>query len=206
VATEHQREEGVVRHPDEAKDRRLDKTDDPGRGPYGEVPNLSARVVVGVFDSMRAAQEAVRRLHAIGFTEQDVSLVAPLVGSAPETSADETAAGSGGAAGVAAGAATGAVIAGLVALAVPGIGPLLAIGPLAAALGGAAVGGALGGLIGSLSGLGIPTEQAREYEEAVRSGKAIVTVIAHDDELAASAEQALGEQGASATHSYQEGL
>ncbi|MFO7170633.1 MAG: hypothetical protein DIU80_021600, partial [Chloroflexota bacterium] len=104
------------------------------------------------------------------------------------------------------GQATGAVIAGLVALAVPGIGPLLAIGPLAAALGGAAVGGALGGLIGSLSGLGIPTEQAREYEEAVRSGKAIVTVIAHDDELAASAERALGEQGASATHSYQEGL
>jgi hypothetical protein len=206
MATEHEHESGTIRRPDQAKERRLEKVDDPGRGEYGQAPNLSARVVVGVFDRLHEAQDGVRGLRAAGLPESDISLVSPPPGSAPETSADETEANAGGATGVAAGAVAGAALAGLVTLAIPGVGALLAIGPLAAALGGAAVGGALGGLIGSLSGLGIPTEEAREYEAAVRSGSTIVTVKAGDSELATNAERVLGEQGARQVHSYQEVL
>jgi hypothetical protein len=204
--TERKREPGVVRHPEEDKARRLDKNDNPGGGEYGERPDLAARVIVGVFERYRDAEQAVRALHTSGFNDRDVSLVAPHAGSAAELSADETAADQGGAAGVAAGAATGAALAGLLTLAVPGIGALLAIGPLAAALGGGMVGGALGGLIGSLAGLGIPTEEAREYEAAVRAGKSIVTVRAADTQAIRNAERTLSAQGAASVHSYQDAL
>ena len=198
--------DGRVQQPQAAKQLRLDKSDNPGDGEYGEVPNLAARVIVGVFDAAHAAQNAVSALHAAGYSDDDVSLVAPHPGAAPETSADETAAGAGSVAGVTAGAIAGAALAGLAAIVIPGIGALLAIGPLAAALSGAAVGGALGGLIGSLTGLGIPTEQAQEYEQYVRSGKSIVTTRTENDEQSASVERLLNEHGAISVHSYQESL
>jgi hypothetical protein len=204
--TEYERETGVVKHPEDDKDRRLDKADNPGGGEYGQVPNLEARVVVGVFDEHAGATTAVQALRAAGHSEESVSLVSPQPGQAPETSADETAANFGGVAGATAGAVAGAALLGLVSLAVPGVGILLAVGPLGAALGGAAIGGALGGLIGAMNGLGIPTEEAREYEAAVRAGKSIVTVRASDAEQVASAERTLTEQGARAVHSYQDAL
>lgn len=204
--TEHEHEPGVVRNPAAAKEQRLDKADNPGTGEYGQTPSLEARVVVGVFDSHGAAEAVVRALRAAGHSEEGVSLVSPHPGQAPETSADETGAGAGAAAGVTAGALAGAALAGLAALAVPGVGLLLAVGPLGAALGGAAVGGALGGLIGALNGLGIPTERARQYEAAVRAGKSIVTARARDAEMAARAERTLADGGAQAIQSYQDAL
>jgi hypothetical protein len=204
--TEHQREPGVVPNPEQDKELRLDKADNRGTGEYGQVPSLDARVVVGVFDERRAAEEAVRALRAAGHSDTSVSLVSPHRGQAPETSADETQSDAGGAAGVAAGAVVGAAIAGLASLAVPGLGLLIAAGPLAAALGGAAVGGALGGLVGALNGLGVPTEQAREYEAAVRAGKTIVTLRAAGGEQVESAERTLNAQGARVVHSYQDVL
>jgi len=61
-------------------------------------------------------------------------------------------------------------------LAIPGIGPLLVAGPVAAALAGASIGAAAGGLIGGLVDLGVPDEEARRYTEAVRAGATLVTV------------------------------
>jgi uncharacterized protein (TIGR02271 family) len=89
-------------------------------------------------------------------------------------------AGKGAVAGGALGGAAG-LIAGLAGLAIPGIGPIIAAGPIAAALAGAGIGAVAGGLIGSLTRLGIPEEQARNYAEAVRRGGALVTVRAEDD-------------------------
>ena len=87
------------------------------------------------------------------------------------------------------GAATGALAGGLLggaagwligigALAIPGVGPIIAAGPLAAALGGAALGAAGGGLIGALTGAGVPEEEAKWYDERVRSGSILLTVRA----------------------------
>ncbi|MEN9936805.1 MAG: hypothetical protein RLZZ387_3384 [Chloroflexota bacterium] len=204
--TEHERESGIVRRPEEAKEQRLDKTDSPGGGVYGQVPNLAARVVVGVFDEYRTAEQAVRALRGAGYSDESVSLVSPQPGQAPETSADGTQVNAGIATGMTAGAVAGAALVGLATLAIPGVGILLAAGPLGAAVGGAAVGGALGGLIGALNGLGIPTEEARQYEAAVRAGKSIVTVRAQDDDHVESTKQTLTGQGATVVHSYQDVL
>jgi hypothetical protein len=204
--TEYERESGVVKHPEQDKERRLDKVDNPGQGVYGQIPNLDARVVVGVFESFGGAEAAVRAMRAAGHGEDSVSLVSPQPGQAPETSADETQANVGIAAGVTAGAVEGAALVGLASLAIPGVGILLAVGPLGAALGGAAVGASLGGLIGALNGLGIPTDEAREYEAAVRAGKSIVTVRATDADQVASVERELYAQGAQLVHSYQDAL
>jgi hypothetical protein len=79
-------------------------------------------------------------------------------------------------------------LAGLAGLAIPGIGPILAAGPIAAALGGAlggaGLGAAAGGLIGALTDMGVPEHEARHYEDAVRQGKTLVTVRSEDDAAA----------------------
>ena len=107
------------------------------------------------------------------------------------------------------GVSTGAIVGGaigLAALAIPGIGPLLAAGPIAAALGGAVAGGALGGLIGSLVGLGIPTEHAKEYEAAVRSGGIVVAIKVADQEGCDRAAEILRRHGAQEATSYNQAL
>src|SRR5436853_7231638 len=163
MTTERERQSSVEPQVSEDKEKRLVKTDDPGKGPEGIVPNLEARVVVGMFDSRARAEAAHAALRHAGFSEENISEVMQPTESAPEVAAGETRAKKGSVVGVSTGAIVGGAI-GLAALAIPGIGPLLAAGPIAAALGGAVAGGALGGLIGSLVGLGIPTEHAKEYE------------------------------------------
>jgi hypothetical protein len=85
--------------------------------------------------------------------------------------------------GAATGGATGGVIgllAGIGALAIPGIGPFIAAGPIMAALSGAAVGAATGGVVGGLIGLGIPEIEAKRYDEKLKKGNYLVAV--HTDE------------------------
>src|ERR1041384_357839 len=85
--------------------------------------------------------------------------------------------------GAATGGATGGVIgllAGIGALAIPGVGPLIAAGPIMAALSGAAVGAATGGVVGGLIGLGIPEIEAKRYEEKLKKGNYLIAV--HTDE------------------------
>jgi hypothetical protein len=178
-------------------------TEDPtaGRGPGGVVPNLEARTAVGVFDRSEQAAAAARALPAQGFPAGDVSLVHRSPEQAPQVGAEETKAGTGAVAGASAGAVLGG-LAGLLALAIPGIGPLVAAGPIAAALSGALAGGALGGLVGSFAGLGIPTDHAQAYEAAVRAGAAVVAVKTPDQAAADRACAVMREHGAREVSSY----
>jgi hypothetical protein len=123
----------------------------------------------------------------------------------PAQSADDTKSGSGTFAGASAGAIIGGAI-GLAALAIPGVGPLLAAGPILAALGGAVTGGAVGGLVGSFAGLGVPSDDAKSYEEAVRSGAVILAVKAQDESLADASMSTLRQHGAQSVTSYQPSL
>jgi hypothetical protein len=138
--------------------------------------------VVALFDDMSTAEKAVHELENLGFSRDHISLMAANRG------ADDGGASTGSAAdGAAAGAGIGAVLGGLAgllvgigALAIPGIGPIIAAGPLAAALGGAGIGAAAGGVIGALVDAGIPEEQAQYYAEGVRRGGTLVTVNASE--------------------------
>lgn len=136
--------------------------------------------IVGVFDTEQEATRAIEGLQEQGFNSDDISVITrnrddrDAIMEETGTMAPE---------GVATGAATGGVVggiagllAGIGALAIPGIGPILAAGPIAATLTGAAVGAGAGGLVGGLVGLGIPEDEARQYEGYVSEGKILVLV------------------------------
>jgi hypothetical protein len=98
--------------------------------------------------------------------------------------------------GTATGGVTGGVLGGALgwmvgigALAIPGVGPFIAAGPIMAALGGAAVGAAVGGLTGGLIGLGIPEYEAKRYEGKIREGRVLISVHADNSEWAGKAKQ-----------------
>ena len=147
------------------------------------------KTVVGYFDKYTQAQDAVRALVDTGFSRNDISLVASdptgeyaksnVVTSTTDPDASSY---------TATGAGTGAVIGGLGgllvgigALAIPGVGPVIAAGPLATTLLGAGVGAAAGGLIGILMDAGIPENEAQYYAEGLRRGGAVVSVSTQDE-------------------------
>lgn len=179
----------------------------PGRS---GAPDLQTKTVVGVFENTDTAIAAARALQAIGLDETQVSVVAQPSQRGPEMGSEETHAGEGGLAGAGTGAVVGGALAGLAALAIPGVGPLLAMGPIAsaitAALGGALVGAGAGVLAGSFSGLGVPKEHAEQYEEAVRRGGAVVAVKVPQDDQVDSIQDALRQQGAQEVTSFSPAL
>lgn len=158
--------------------------------------------VFGIFADRRSVERAILALERKGFSPADISV---LMG---EGAAD----GEGGLAtenatkapeGAVVGASTGAAIigtfgwlAGMGALAIPGLGPLLAAGPLMAALAGVGVGGAIGGLAGALIGLGIPEYEAHRYEGVIRRGGILVSVHAVDPRHTHDAKLVLDGMGA----------
>jgi hypothetical protein len=147
------------------------------------------QTVVGLYDRFEDAQRAVQALHNEGFRNEDISLIASdregrysreLEGRRTDVTTDTDVAD-----GAAAGAGIGAVLGGLGgllvglgALAIPGIGPVIAAGPLISTLAGAGIGAATGGLIGALVDLGIPEEHAHVYSEGVTQGGTLVVVHA----------------------------
>ncbi|MEP7190838.1 MAG: general stress protein, partial [Roseiflexaceae bacterium] len=148
-----------------------------------------AKTVVGLFDTAAEAQSVVQELVNSGFQHNDISLVANDAKGEYANYHPSDTAGSSTAEGAGAGAVGGGVLGGVLgllvgvgALAIPGIGPVLAAGPLAAALGaagastlvGAGIGAAAGGIIGALVGAGIPEEDAGFYAEGVRRGGTLV--------------------------------
>lgn len=158
--------------------------------------------VIGVFDNSSQAQQAIERMINDGIDRNQISLVSRDSGQhrAGDATTEQTS-GAGKGAGI--GAAVGGVgglIAGIVGLGIPGIGPILAAGPIAAAiggaLGGAGLGAAAGGLIGALTDMGVPEEEARHYEDQVREGKVLVAVRADDDDEAERASNIMEVQGA----------
>ncbi|HWQ15771.1 MAG TPA: general stress protein, partial [Roseiflexaceae bacterium] len=149
------------------------------------------RTIAGLFDRREDAERAVRELVDAGIDRAEISMIAhdTTTGEAREVGGSEAGAGAG--AGAVAGATAGGLLGllvGIGALAIPGIGPVIAAGPLAAAIGsaaagtlvGAAGGAVAGGLIGALVGAGIPAEEAEFYAEGIRRGGTLVTVNAPD--------------------------
>ena len=147
-----------------------------------------AKTIVGLFDTFAHAQSAVNDLISAGVSRDDISVVAN--NATGEFGSHETAHGVNVAQGVndlAKGAVKGGLYGGLTGLAatialalVPGIGPIAAIGPLAAFLGGATIGATAGGILGGLTGLGVPEHEAAYYAEGIRRGGTLVTVHAED--------------------------
>ena len=138
-----------------------------------------AKTVVGLFESSAEAQRVVEDLVSAGFMRNDIGIIShhlsTAAGDEPETSTT--------AVGVGAGALVGSIgglLVGLGALTIPGIGPILAAGPIATALAGAGVGAAAGGVLGAMADLGIPEDEAQRYAEGIRRGGTLVTVKTDD--------------------------
>jgi hypothetical protein len=134
----------------------------------------------GIYSTNSAAERAVDQLVAAGFSNQDVSvLMADRQGAKDFAAEKNTKAPEGATAGVGVGGAVGGtlgLLAGIGALAIPGVGPLIAAGPIMGALAGLGVGGTVGGLVGALIGLGIPEYEAKRYEGRVKDGGVLLSV------------------------------
>lgn len=157
--------------------------------------------IVGVFESRERAREAIEALEAEGFSEDDLSIVARQQEGQEgggQDSGDLTADITQGAAWGGGLGALGGLLAGAGALAIPGIGPILAAGPLAAGLSGAVAGGVAGGLID----MGIPEEAGQQFEEDVKQGRLLAIVETEEDDQVGRVERLLEEYGADEIQSY----
>ncbi|HWQ55260.1 MAG TPA: hypothetical protein VN442_16355 [Bryobacteraceae bacterium] len=148
-----------------------------------------AQTVVGLFDEREQAERGVSDLLAAGFSREVISIVTGDRRTAADTPKigplEHTEAGMEAGRDAAVGGIAGLVV-GMVALAIPGIGPLIAAGPIAAAIGGATIGAAAGGLVGALRDHGVSDEEAEFYAEGLRRGGTIVAVDTEDRENDAS--------------------
>src|SRR6187402_1721323 len=158
-----------------------------------------AKAVFCIVNANQAAS-VVDRLKAAAFSNSDISVLMPDRSGTKDFAVDNsTKAPEGAATGAGTGAALGGGLgwlAGIGALAIPGLGPLIAAGPIMAALGGAAVGGAVGGLTGALVGLGIPEYEAKRYEGKVKDGNVLISVHTEDSEEVKRAKEIFKEAGA----------
>jgi hypothetical protein len=154
----------------------------------------------GIYKSRSSAESAIETLKYRGFRTEDISALLPEnlgskdIGTEKATKAPE---------GAAAGAGTGAVIggtlgllAGIGALAIPGVGPFIAAGPIVAALSGIGAGGVVGGLAGSLVGMGIPEYEAKRYEGRVTKGGILISVHCDNSDWTHRAKEVLEQTGA----------
>jgi hypothetical protein len=156
--------------------------------------------VFGIYPSLSSADNATDSLIRSGFIAADISALLPenlgsrQIGTEKSTKAPE---------GAAAGAGSGAVLggalgllAGVGALAIPGVGPLIAAGPIMAALAGVGVGGAVGGFTGALIGLGIPEYEAKRYEGRMQKGGVLLSVHCDTSEEIKRAKELMKNTGA----------
>jgi hypothetical protein len=136
--------------------------------------------VFGIYKSRNQAEQTVDRLLASGFSNNDISVLLPDQQSSKEFAHEKnTKAPEGTTTGVTAGGAIGGtlgLLAGIGALAIPGVGPFIAAGPIMGALAGVGAGAAVGGLIGALVGLGIPEYEAKRYEGRIKDGGILLSV------------------------------
>lgn len=156
-----------------------------------------------VFCLARTEAQAIRivdQLKAAGFSHNDISVLFPdKAGTRDFAHEQHTKAPEGAAAGAGTGGVLGGTLGWLVgigALAIPGLGPFIAAGPIMAALSGAAAGAALGGLTGALIGLGIPEYEAKRYEGKVKEGHLLISVHTENSTERARARQIFEQEGA----------
>ena len=156
--------------------------------------------VFGIYRTIGQAEDTVNRLVAAGFANDDISVLLPDNQSTRNFAhKKDTKAPEGTATGVTAGGAIGGalgLLAGIGALAIPGVGPLIAAGPIMGALAGVGVGGAIGGLIGALVGMGIPEYEAKRYEGRVKEGGILLSAHCDTSEDIDRAKEILKQTGA----------
>jgi len=161
---------------------------------------MSKKAVICIASSETQAEAIVDRLKSTGFSNSDISVLFPDKRGTKDfahehnTKAPEGATTGAGAGGVVGGAL--GWLAGIGALAIPGVGPLIAAGPIMAALSGAAVGAAVGGLTGALVGMGIPEYEAKRYEGKIKGGNILISVHSEDSEQTKRAKAIFEEFGA----------
>jgi uncharacterized protein (TIGR02271 family) len=158
-----------------------------------------AKTIVGLMETEREGESVVRALMGdCGCDRDDIGLMARGI-EGQEIAPEGKTRGSGAAKGAGAGAAVGGVlglVAGLTSLAIPGLGPIIAAGPIAAALAGAGIGAVAGGVIGALTKQGVPEEDAHYYAEGVKRGGTLITVRADDDTMADCVARTMKKHGA----------
>jgi hypothetical protein len=156
--------------------------------------------VFGIYASVEQAERAVDTLVAQGFSNDDISVLLPdNQGSKDFAHEKHTKAPEGTTTGAAAGGTIGGtlgLLAGIGALAIPGVGPFIAAGPIMGALAGVGVGGAVGGLVGALVGMGIPEYEAKRYEGRIKEGGVLLSVHCDTSEEIARAKDVLKRTGA----------
>lgn len=158
------------------------------------------KAVLGIYKSRYSTDLAVAELKADGFSTTDISILMPDVEGSQSIGLTKTSKAS---EGTATGAGTGAAIGGALgllvgigALAIPGVGPFIAAGPIMAVMAGVGVGGAVGGVTGGLIGLGIPEFEAKRYDSFVRNGGILLSVHCDTSEEIAKAKICLERTGA----------
>lgn len=155
--------------------------------------------VFGICPSRIGAERTVEQLKSAGFENTEISvLLSSPAGSKEFSHQNSTKAPEGAATGTISGATIGGVLgwlAGIGTLAIPGVGPFIAAGPIMGTLAGAGVGGAVGGVAGALVGLGIPEYEATRFEDRLSSGGVLVAVHVDNDECAERAEKVLKQCG-----------
>jgi hypothetical protein len=156
--------------------------------------------VFGIYRDRQHVEEAVDMLLDNGFRSEDVSVLLPdNVGTKDFAHEKNTKAPEGATTGAAGGAVVGGtlgLLAGIGALAIPGVGPFIAAGPIMGALAGAGTGGVVGGLIGALVGMGIPEYEAKRYEGMVKQGRVLLSVHCDNSDWVKRAKDLLERSGA----------
>jgi hypothetical protein len=156
--------------------------------------------VFGIYATAATAENAVDHLLSVGFSNSAISVLLPDDESTRAFAHEKhTKAPEGTAAGVTTGGVIGGtlgLLAGIGALAIPGVGPLIAAGPIMGALAGLGVGGTVGGIVGALVGMGIPEYEAKRFEGAVKGGGTLLSVHCDTSEEISRAKKALKDTGA----------
>ena len=160
----------------------------------------SNKAVIGLVATQSQAEAIVDELQVADFSRTDVSVLLPdKQGTRDFAHEKNTKAPEGALAGAGAGGVLGGtlgVLAGIGALAIPGLGPFIAAGPIMAALSGAAAGAAVGGVAGALVGLGIPEIEAKQYEAKIKDGSILVSVHVEGNDERGRAKSILERGGA----------
>ena len=157
--------------------------------------------VFGIYSTRVAVENATESLIRAGFPAADISVLLPESLGGPKNVGTEkaTKAPEGTATGVTVGGAIGGtlgVLVGIGALAIPGLGPFIAAGPIVAGLAGLGVGGAVGGVTGALVGMGIPEFEAKRYEGRLKSGGILLSVHCDTSDEIKRAKEVLKTTGA----------
>ncbi len=156
--------------------------------------------VYGIYSHRSEAENAVDQLVAAGFRNEDISvLMQDNVGTKDFATEKETKAPEGTTTGVLTGGAIGGtlgLLAGIGALAIPGVGPFIAAGPIMGTLAGLGTGGFVGGVIGALIGMGIPEYEAKRYEGRIKTGGILLSVHTDASDWVRKAKEVLKQTGA----------